>query len=201
MNDFRRVNGDVVRWEWPYKKFKVLIYFPSSRTYVVSSVCDDYAYDSYYEIDMNNIGLGSDSTVNVNAHRNYNYFREGVQIFIRIIATLLIEMMIAFLFGFREKRQIFIILAANIVTQMALNIYLNIFTYREGVWLYTLIPLFLGEIVVFILESVLYSMFLNRVAEAKEENRGCCNQSNIICISGKCCFFSVFRNICDSRRR
>ncbi len=43
MNDFRRVNGDVVRWEWPYKKFKVLIYFPSSRTYVVSSVCDDYA--------------------------------------------------------------------------------------------------------------------------------------------------------------
>lgn len=168
MNDFRRVNGDVVRWEWPYKKFKVLIYFPSSRTYVVSSVCDDYAYDSYYEIDMNNIGLGSDSTVNVNAHRNYNYFREGVQIFIRIIATLLIEMMIAFLFGFREKRQIFIILAANIVTQMALNIYLNIFTYREGVWLYTLIPLFLGEIVVFILESVLYSMFLNRVAEAKK---------------------------------
>ncbi len=128
---------------------------------------------------MNNIGLGSDSTVNVNAHRNYNYFREGVQIFIRIIATLLIEMMIAFLFGFREKRQIFIILAANIVTQMALNIYLNIFTYREGVWLYTLIPLFLGEIVVFILESVLYSMFLNRVAEAKEENRGCCNQKAI----------------------
>ncbi len=169
MNDFRRVNGDEVKWEWPYKKFKVLIYFPNSRTYVVSNVCDDYAYDSYYEIDMNNIDLGSDSTVNVDAHRNYNYFREGVQLFIRIIATLLIEMMIAFLFGFREKRQIFIILAANIVTQVALNIYLNIFTYREGAWLYTLIPLFLGEIVVFILESVLYSLFLNRVATEKKK--------------------------------
>lgn len=176
INDFRRISEKTVRWEWPSKRFKILIYVPENRTYIVSNICEDYAYDSYYTISVAEVIGEQDSIVNAQAHRSYNYKREGFQLILRVMATLLIEMLLALLFGYKEKRQILVIFVANLVTQVILNIYLNVFTYLQGPWLLTFIPLLVGEIGVFLLEAVIYSLCLNRVAiNKKPMNRAVLN--------------------------
>lgn len=152
---------------YPPQKFKVLVYFPEFDSFVVSKVYEKYAFDSYYKIDVSNIELQSFSTFEgITALKDYNYTWEIISLIARIIATIAIEILIALLFGYREKNQLRIILITNIVTQTILNILLNTVNYFLGGLIF-LLSYILMEVLVFAIEASVYSALLAKYSTNK----------------------------------
>jgi hypothetical protein len=75
----------------------------------------------------------------------------------RIILTLAIEAIIFRLFGFRNKKSWIAFLIINLITQGALNIWLNGFAPLASYLVFTLI---FGEILVFIAEIIAFSALI-----------------------------------------
>lgn len=85
-------------------------------------------------------------------------FRSVLLVSIRLLLTLLLEGIIFGLFWFRQKRSWLIFLAINLVTQGALNIWLN----RAGSLMpsYLIISLIIGEFFVFASEMIAFPIFI-----------------------------------------
>jgi len=85
-------------------------------------------------------------------------FRAALLVLIRLLLTLLIEGIIFWLFGFRQKRSWLIFLAINLVTQGVLNIWLN----SDGSLMpnYLILGLIFGEFFVFMVEMMAFPNFI-----------------------------------------
>lgn len=150
---------------YPPDSFKILLYYPETDTFVVSGIYERYAFDSYFSVNMDGIEIGSveaQETI-LTADKNYNYTWELISLVSRIVITILIEICIAFIFGFRQKKLLSLITGINIVTQVILNVMLNIINYNKGSIAFVFYYI-LFEIVVFIVEAVLYGILFNRVS-------------------------------------
>lgn len=146
---------------YPPPKFKILLYFPKYNKFTVSEeVYERYAFDSYYKVDAKDLDIQSVTLIeNIKAARNYFYIWELLSLFARIIATITIEVLIALFFGFRAKKQLFIIGSVNIVTQTILNILLNVINYNQGSMMFVFNYVWM-EALVFIIEASVYYVFL-----------------------------------------
>lgn len=154
---------------YPPNEFKILLYFPESDEFAVSGIYERYAFDSYFTVNMDGVKLSVDydeelisSDDRIHAYRSYNYAVEIGSLAVRIILTILIEMAIALLFGYREKRQFLLLVGVNGITQIILNVLLNIINYNAGELAFV-ISYILFELVVFIIEALLFYRLLNRL--------------------------------------
>ena len=155
--------------DWTYlppDTFKILLYYPETDTFVVSDIYESYALDSYYTVDMASVSYGSDPVRDghIVAYRVYNYKAEIISLIARIVITILIELGIARMHDYRGKKQLALILYVNIVTQLILNLSLNIISYKFGYqagtdW-YLLLELF-----VFAIEAAIYCAFIDGLAD------------------------------------
>ena len=75
--------------------------------------------------------------------------------------TIAVELLIALLFSFRNKKLLFFIAAVNLVTQIALNISLNLVSYNLGQTMF-IFAYALLELLIIILEANLYTAFLQK---------------------------------------
>ncbi len=100
------------------------------------------------------------------ATRSYDYGREIGSLIARIILTIIIEMVIALIFGFVEKKQILLLICVNSVTQIILNVLLNIINYRSGEYALMFFYVLL-ELAIFVIEAIAYGIFLNKLSEKK----------------------------------
>ncbi|SHK13847.1 hypothetical protein [Desulforamulus aeronauticus] len=155
---------------YPPSSFKILLYFPETDSFMVSSeIYERYAFDSYYTACIT-AGEIQGSTYNYNGtikvEKSYDYTWEIISLLARIIATVAIEIAIALLFGFRAKKQIFIILTANIITQSVLNILLAIINYSQGSMMFVFSYVLL-EFLVFAIEAAIYYIYLNKYSNKK----------------------------------
>ena len=160
---------------YPPKTFKVLLYYPNTNEFAVSTVCEKYAFDSYYTIDMQGTDIGSIKYDEENstderliAYRSYNYFKEGITLFIRACITIVIELFIAYLFSIRSKKEIVILLIVNVITQIALNGILFFVSYLNGPIAF-LLAYAMIEVLIFIAEGLVYWKFINKYADKKRE--------------------------------
>lgn len=146
---------------YPPKKFKILIYFPEYGKFVVSEeVYERYAFDSYYNVDAKGVDMQSILLAeNIKAERSYDYKWELISLFARIIATIIIEILIALLFGFRAKKQLLVIGVVNIITQSVLNILLNVINYNQGRMMFIFNYVWM-EALVIIIEAKAFSILL-----------------------------------------
>lgn len=155
------------QFSWTYfppEKFKILLYFPESNSFIAGDeILERYAFDSYYTATVSNLSVDSMQLgeAGITAHKSYNARNEMVSLIIRILLTIAIELGIAVIFGFRKKKQFCFIAYVNVATQIALNIALNITNYASGAMAFVILY-FLLEIVVFIVEGILYSWYLKR---------------------------------------
>lgn len=151
---------------YPPETFKILLYYPETDTFVVSGIYERYAFDSYYTVDMaqvNTGGAGTEPAASVlTAETNYDYTWELISLVCRILLTILLEVGIAFLFGFRQKELLRLIAGINIVTQVVLNVLLNLIRYYQGQTAFVL-SYILFEMIVFIIEAAFYSILFGRV--------------------------------------
>lgn len=151
---------DELRWTYyPPDPFKILLYFPESGEFHVSPVYERYAFDSYYTVDLRELGVKG-----VVARPSYDVTWELVSLAVRILATIAIELGVALLFGYRGKRVLGFFAAVNAVTQVALNVALNIINFAIGSMGFTFWFVIL-EFVVFVTEAVVYSRLLPQRAE------------------------------------
>ena len=167
-------DGELVWSYFPPQTFKVLLYYPESGRFAVSGKCERYAFDSYFTIDMAGERMsmavpdGSDSLPTV--RRSYPLGKEILLLSVRFLLTVAVEIAVALLFGIRGKKPLLFLLAVNAVTQVLLNLSLNLFNVRPSDLLYCLVY-FLLELAVFALEAVLYCYLLRRLTDKPRRNR------------------------------
>lgn len=167
-------DGELVWSYFPPQTFKVLLYYPESGRFAVSGKCEQYAFDSYFTIDMAGERMsmavpdGSDSLPAV--RRSYPLGKEILLLSVRFLLTVAVEIAVALLFGIRGKKPLLFLLAVNAVTQVLLNLSMNLFNVRPSDLLYCLVY-FLLELAVFALEAVLYCYLLRRLTDKPRRNR------------------------------
>lgn len=150
---------------YPPDTFKVLLYYPETGTFAVSQICERFAFHSYFTIDVR----GADLVANENhedsvefdivAEKDYDYSMEIFSLICRIVICLILEILVACLFRFRGKKTYGFIAVANLVTQIALNVVLNLINYKQGPLMTVLIYIQL-ELVVLVGEAVFYALVL-----------------------------------------
>ena len=157
-------DGQPLSWTYyPPSPFKILIYFPDTGTFRVSGSYERYAFDSYYTVDLSASGL-------LTAQPSYDYTWELLSLGARVCLTILLELALALVFGYREKKVLTFLALVNVVTQVVLNVLLNVANYTSGSMAFVLayVPL---ELLIFALEAILYAVFLPR-RSSRPQNRG-----------------------------
>ena len=155
---------------YPPDSFKILLYYPETDQYAVSGICQKYAFDTYYTVDMAGTDMGSvdyneelSGNSRLNAYKSYQWRQEMLSLVARIFITIAIEMGVALLFGFRGKKILLLLAVANVLTQIPLNLLLNLINFRSGSWAF--IAGYIGlEFAVFAMEALYYSVALKKLA-------------------------------------
>lgn len=146
---------DSMHWGYyPPETFKILVYFPRQDVFLTSPVYTQYAFDSYFTADLSAASQGV-----FTARKSYDYTWEIISLLCRIVLTILLEIGAALCFGYRQKKQLLLILWVNAATQIALNLALNVINFKNGPWVFTFWFALL-ELAVFAVEAILYAAFL-----------------------------------------
>lgn len=166
---------------YPPQVFKILLYYPERTTndgaagnaFCTSDVLERYAFHSYFSVDMRNVQSGTIGTIaKISATKSYDYSAELPGFFVRLFATLGAEILLALIFGLRAKRAFFTVTAANVVTQILLNLLLNVQLRINNIYgIFTLY--FFAELGVFLAEAALYCFVLGRRKNGENDVSGC----------------------------
>lgn len=150
-SSFTDVNSIILDsgYYWP-SEFILIIYDYKNDVTYLSNDTSTYALNSYFIGDFKN--LNNNSFI---LKKNYNYSLEIIKLIVRILLTIAIEMLLALAFRF-TKRSYLIILCTNVVTQILLNVGLNLFSFKNGVQLMFIIFYIFMEIFVIIIEAMIY---------------------------------------------
>jgi len=143
------------RFSWTYyppEVFKILVYFPDTdELLVLPEVYETYAFVSYFTVDTEDLSIA----------KTYEFGNELLSLFLRIVITIAVEIGVAWLFRFREKAQLMLIVKVNLFTQILLNVILNTVNFFSGM-LAVFLLFFLGELIVFDTEAIIYGKKLPR---------------------------------------
>lgn len=170
LQTFGKCSGsDEYAWTYyPPDKFKVLIYFPETGEFLASEIKERYAFDSYFVFDAANCSITATGEKEVKLEKNYNYTWEMISLFARIILTIAIEIGVAFLFGYKAKKQLILIAIVNSATQIALNVALNVQNFYHGQLAFTLLYIAL-EFCIFAIEAVIYFAVLDSFGDKPQK--------------------------------
>lgn len=133
-------------------EFKIIIY-KDNELYKVTEAKKMYAFRTYFKIDF--------SKEDIKIKNTYPYYKEVLEFILRLAITLAVEIGLYFLFRLHTKRNFKIVMIVNIATQLLLNIIINLSTFYQGE-LYALIILILCELVIFIVEPIIYMIFMRK---------------------------------------
>ncbi len=152
-------------FSWTYyspETFKILCYFPQTDTYAVSEIYSQYAFMSYFSVDLGDVG-DLQSQYQITAENDYKYGLELLFLLVRIAITVGIELAIALPFGLIRKQYLVFLLILNVITQGILNLGVNVFEYFCGPMAWLLTGLLL-EIFVFIIEGIACARTIPKIA-------------------------------------
>ncbi len=170
-------NGEYTMGYYPPECFKVLIYFPWSNVYVVTRAFEREQFDTRIVVDIGEDALNTargktEGRVAVaEAREEYDRRGEIVAFSARAALTVLIEVLIAFLFGYR-RQQFIVIAITNVLTQVALNIGLFHISTRHGL-VYMILNYVILEMAVVIIECIVYSKTLHLVLDSDKKRHPC----------------------------
>lgn len=153
---------DVFEWNYyPPQKFKVLIYLPEKDSFIATGqIYERYAFDSYFTVYVSDVEASK-----IEAEESYDFSMEIVSLIARVILTIATELLIALLFCYRDKKSLTAIALANVVTQVILNILLNVINYNSGQYAFVFHYVWM-EIFVFIIEAFIYDKAIGRENKA-----------------------------------
>ena len=142
-------------WDYfPPENFKVLIYLPESEMFLTSGVAERYAFDSCFSVHAKNM-------LELRVRKDYQYGWELISLAARIVATILLEVLIALLFHLWNKRILMGIFLTNVLTQILLNVLLNVINYHSGSWAFMFHYIWM-ELAVFAIEALVYKFLFTK---------------------------------------
>ena len=142
-----------IRWGYyPPERFMILLYDEDGGAVYASSETERFAFDSIYRVT-----LREDGTLAV--EEESQQFKTIYYAAVRLVTTVLVETLVALLFGYRSKKELLIIGITNILTQALLNWYLIVGeTFPDTlIWMVRFLAM---ELAVFIGEAVIYAICL-----------------------------------------
>lgn len=178
-NGFEVSKNGALGWGYyPPSTFKILLYFPERNTFAISDVYKRYAFDSYYTVDLNSLDFTKTDMVGEKtvcaerlvAVQTYDYTKENVSFVARVTITIALELIVALLFGLREKKQFLCFALTNTFTQTLLNVLLNVIDYALGAFAFVFYYVIL-ELVVLVIEAIFYAVFVNKISDQKRKKR------------------------------
>ena len=142
---FEQCHGDdEASWHYfPPERFKLLLYFPESDTFLCSTVTERYAFDSVYRLDLggkspaeiaaltltdpngNPLPSGRDDETaigEVTLDKSDGTHQQIIGFFGRLGITLVIELALAWGWKYRKGSQLLFIGIVNLITQCLLNV-------------------------------------------------------------------------------
>lgn len=147
------------QFQWVYHppmNFKILIYLVEEDEFIVSQdIYNQYAFDSYFTVKV--------SQNQLTVSQNYEHYifefckRAGL--------TIIIEILFAYYYQIRQKKQLAVIFGANLMTQIILNFILAMI---KPYVLLIYIPYMMIEIGIIIGEYRIYKKHLPRYGEVKK---------------------------------
>ncbi len=144
------------------KTFKIAVVI--NDNVIVSEVVSTVFFASEVTYDLSNVTLNEShigvGTVSGDIEGNFPYFKLGFDYLYRLIITLLIEVGILYLFMYRKKASYQLVIGINVATQIVLTGLIVYGYYYLGGVFGAILLLFLGEAVVFLLEAILYGIYL-----------------------------------------
>lgn len=163
--------SDINELAWTYyppNRFKVLLYFPESGEFICSDILERYAFHSYFDATVNAVDMtlsedhesADAAQKELDVVKRQQHLREFLCLAGRILLTLAIELLLAMAFGFR--RQLLLIGAVNVSTQLALNAALFLFFLLPHRYVGFIFYYLLLELAVFAVEAVLFCRLLRR---------------------------------------
>lgn len=152
-----------VDWNYyPPEVFKLAVYYPYEDILLISEeTYERYAFDSNYTLFLSDVDYSSSGTMSMKLEQAVDTMGEGFGFLTRVLLTLAIEIGIALLWGYRKKDQLLTLLIVNVVTQLGLNLLLWIWYFFDGRTA-AMLRLILAEIVVLVIETLIYSRTLPR---------------------------------------
>ena len=146
---------------WP-SDFILIIYNEVNAKYYLTEETKTYAFHSYFEFDMNDyknedIVLAKPIVL----EKNYQWGKETLGFFVRLLTTLAIELGLALLFRF-TKKSFLIIAVTNAATQIGLNVGLTLTAHFHGTtpWL---VPMYaMLEAAIVVVEAIIFKKFCKR---------------------------------------
>lgn len=144
-------NGQLNWTYYPPSDFKILLYFPESGTFASSQICQRYAFDSYFNATLENGALTAKANHQIQ-------LTEVWGLLCRMALTVAVELLIGLLFWPWEKAVFRLLVWVNVLTQLLLNLALNVYVHFHGTFLFTLAPVyFLLEVAVMVIETQAYN--------------------------------------------
>ena len=130
---FTQQHGDA-EFGWTYyppQRFKLLLYFPESDTFLCSGITERYAFDSVYKVDLGgqepseiaslSLTHPEGETGDFAVDQSDGTHQQAVGFLGRLAITLIVELAVAWGWGYRKGRQLLFIGVVNLVTQFVLN--------------------------------------------------------------------------------
>lgn len=156
------------KFSWTYyppSEFQLALWFPDTQTMLVSGEENRYAFDSYFTLSLDGVNLEAGEQTGLTMVRSYPYAGEFLAFLGRVALTVGLEVMAALAVGFRSRRQLKIILLANLATQGLLNLGLNLYIYfcgeLIGIAFLFMTPVYLlAELLVVAVELAVYRRLL-----------------------------------------
>lgn len=141
------------------KSFKIAI-VKKDGTLIISDIVTRKQFQSIMVFDLQDLKVTENEVILANkVSEKIPWITISMGFIVRLMATLVIEIGIALLFGFTLKNSFKILLTTNLITQIILNIIIlfgsNIYGLLAGILLFILV-----ETLIVIIEALVYSKFL-----------------------------------------
>ncbi len=148
---------DVDWYYYPPESFKIAVYYPDYDVLLVSDqVFQRYAFHSDFFVTLPRLSEDAQSgVVDMVVRRDTDWMEDAWNLFLRILVTLLAELLLALAWKYNASGQLRCILRVNLLTQVGLNLLLWLWYYFDGP-LDALLRLAVAEVVVLLVEVLLY---------------------------------------------
>ena len=172
---FEQCHGDdEAGWRYfPPERFKLLLYFPESDTFLCSTVTERYAFDSVYRLDLGGKSPAEVAaltltdpngdplpTGTVTLDKADGTHQQLIGFLGRLCITLIIELALAWGWKYRKGSQLLFIGIVNLITQCLLNVALLYWGARETSRGFIIFWYILLELAVTGIEAAAYAYLL-----------------------------------------
>lgn len=150
----------------PPQEFKIMLIFDDGN-YVISRRMEPSLFNSKITYDLTGINLSMNQTHVGRITEVFPVQTMTIELTLRIIGTILIEILILFLFGYTNKSSYKLIIFVNLATQITLTGFMFTAKYFIYPVVGELFVLIFGEAMIFMSEALIYRFYLKE----KTKNR------------------------------